>query len=65
MALLPVRYPGSQASEDNAIRLSRKTEWLALGGEQYAGLGQRVLSTDAEELALLQVRELVLGPADG
>ncbi len=65
MALLPVRYPGSERSEDDAIRLSRKTEWRALGGEHYAGLGQRVLSSDAEELALLQVRELVLGPPDG
>jgi type VI secretion system protein ImpE len=65
MALLPVRYPGSEKSADDALRLSRKTEWLALGeGDQYAGLGQRVLSTDGEELALLQVRELVLGPGE-
>jgi type VI secretion system protein ImpE len=65
MGLLPVRYPGSERSEDSAIRLSRKTEWSSLGGEHYAGLGQRLLSSNAEELGLLQVRELVLGPADG
>ena len=63
MGLLPVRYPGSERSDDALIRLSRKTEWRELSGEQYAGLGQRVLTSDAEELGLLEVREIVLGPA--
>lgn len=65
MGLIPVRYPGSERSEDSAIRLSRKTEWSSLGGEHYAGLGQRLLSSNAEELGLLEVRELVLGSPDG
>ena len=60
MGLLPVRYPGSEASTDPSIRLSRKTEWRALSEDQYAGLGQRVLTSDTEELGLLQVREIVL-----
>jgi type VI secretion system protein ImpE len=60
MGLLPVRYPGSEVSTDSAIRLSRKTEWRELSTDQYAGLGQRVLTSDAEELGLLQVREIVL-----
>jgi len=63
MGLLPVRYPGSEHSEDDAIRLGRKTEWQALGGEQYAGLGQRVISSDADEVGLLEVRELTLHAA--
>jgi len=63
MGLLPVRYPGSERSDDAAIRMSRKTEWRALGGEQYAGLGQRVLTSDAEELGVLEIREIVLGPS--
>jgi type VI secretion system protein ImpE len=63
MGLLPVRYPGSEHSEDDAIRLARKTEWQALGGEQYAGLGQRVISSDADEVGLLEVRELTLHAA--
>jgi type VI secretion system protein ImpE len=62
MGLLPVRYPGSEASTDAAIRMSRKTEWRALAGDQYAGLGQRVLTSDAEELGLLEVREIILAP---
>ena len=63
MGMLPVRYPGSERSDDAAIRMSRKTEWRALGGEQYAGLGQRVLTSDSEELGVLEIREIVLGPA--
>jgi type VI secretion system protein ImpE len=63
MGLLPVRYPGSEKSADSAIRLARKTEWQALSGEQYAGLGQRVLSSDADEIGLLEVRELTLATA--
>lgn len=64
MGLLPARYPDSEKSEDPAIRMSRKTEWRSLGAEQYAGLGQRLLTTDADELGLLEVREIVLGASD-
>lgn len=63
-AMIPVRYPGSETSADGLIALARKTEWLELGGEgQFAGLGQRVLATDAGEYPLLQCKELKLGPA--
>jgi type VI secretion system protein ImpE len=62
MGLLPVRYPGSEASTEATIRMSRKTEWRALADDQYAGLGQRVLTSDAEELGLLEVREIILAP---
>jgi type VI secretion system protein ImpE len=64
MGMLPVRYPNSERDDDDAIRLARKTEWLPLNGEQYAGLGQRVLTTDTEELGLLDVRELTLAAPD-
>jgi type VI secretion system protein ImpE len=64
MGLLPARYPGSERSEDDAIRLGRKTEWLALANGQYAGLGQRVLTSDADEVGLLEVRELTLALPD-
>lgn len=63
MGLLPARYPGSEASAEDAIRLARKTDWRTLGGGQFAGLGQRVLSSDADEVGLLEVRELTLLPA--
>jgi type VI secretion system protein ImpE len=68
MGLVPVRYPGSERSADDGLRLARKTEWLALGADgenpQYAGLGQRVLTTNTDEIGLLDVRELTLAVPD-
>lgn len=60
VALLPTRYPGSESSPDGLIALGRKTDWVALEGEAYAGLGQRILATDGEEYPLLQCREILL-----
>ena len=62
VALLPVRYTGTAAQADGALRMSRKTEWLALGdgpsGPQYRGLGQRLLATGEFETGLLEVRQI-------
>jgi type VI secretion system protein ImpE len=58
--LMPARYPGSEASEDNAIRLARKTEWLERPGGAFLGLGQRMLTTDEDEFSLLQIRQIDL-----
>lgn len=63
MGLVPVRYPGSERSPEDAIRMSRKTEWRPLGGDAFAGLGQRILTTSAAELGVLDIREMTF--ADG
>jgi type VI secretion system protein ImpE len=63
MALLPARYPGSEASEDGAIVLARKTIWTEPEPDTFHGLGQRLLATDRGELALLDLRELSIGAA--
>jgi type VI secretion system protein ImpE len=63
VALIPSRYPGSAAQADAALQLSRKTEWRAIGPQQFRGLGQRILTTDASELGLLEARDIVLEPA--
>jgi type VI secretion system protein ImpE len=63
MGFIPARYPGSERSEDDGVRMSRKTEWRDLGDGAFAGLGQRVLTTSADELGLLEVRELTLESA--
>jgi type VI secretion system protein ImpE len=60
MGFIPTRYPGSEAVEEDAIRLSRKTEWIEAGAGAYRGLGQRLLTTDADEVGLLEVRSLRL-----
>jgi type VI secretion system protein ImpE len=65
MALVPTRYPGSEAVEDAQIRMARRTDWQNLEGETYLGLGQRVLTTDTIEVGLLELRELVLSSSNG
>lgn len=60
VALIPTRYAGSGTEADAAIQMSRKTDWLAIGDNQYRGLGQRVLTTSASEVGLLEVREVLL-----
>ncbi|HUV64526.1 MAG TPA: type VI secretion system accessory protein TagJ [Sedimentisphaerales bacterium] len=58
--LIPSRYPGSECSEDEAVRLARKTEWTQKPAEVYLGLGQRMFATDKGEFPLLQVRQIEL-----
>ena len=63
VALVPTRYPGSQDSSDGLINLARRTEWSELGADRWAGLGQRVLATDAGEHDLMAVRTITLDEA--
>lgn len=63
VALVPSRYVGSGAEADGNLQMSRKTEWLAIGTDQYRGLGQRLLTTSADEFGLLETREIVLHAA--
>lgn len=71
VALVPTRYPGSETSEDPQIRMSRKTEWAELDTDVYAGLGQRMLATDAADYSLMETRQIELdsvaddGDSDG
>jgi type VI secretion system protein ImpE len=58
--LMLSRYPGSEASEDNTIRLARKTEWLERPGDVFLGLGQRIFATNEDEFSLLQIRQIDL-----
>ena len=60
VAFIPSRYPGSEASEEDAIRLSRRTEWRDVGAETFLGLGQRIFATSADETPLLDARLIKL-----
>ena len=64
-ALIPSRYPGTEACPDHRLQLARRTEWRDLGAETYAGLGQRMFATDQAEYALLDIREVLLGSTHG
>ncbi len=58
VALVPTCYPGTREQADGQLKLARATEWMPLGAEQYAGLGQRVFSTSSAETGLLETREI-------
>jgi type VI secretion system protein ImpE len=60
---IPARYPGTEDSADDFLRLSRKTEWQQLAGETSLGLGQRLLATDANEYPVLACRSVELNAA--
>ncbi|MFO7641676.1 MAG: type VI secretion system accessory protein TagJ, partial [Candidatus Competibacteraceae bacterium] len=58
VGLIPVRYPGSEQSADDGIRMARKTDWQAVTDAIQLGLGQRLLATDADDYPLLDVRKI-------
>lgn len=53
---IPSRYPGTEQTNDNALKLARKTEWVDRGEEFFTGLGQRVFATDQAEIPLFELR---------
>lgn len=60
VAMLPVRYPGTTACDDDQLRLARKTEWVEAEGDLITGLGQRVLATDQQDYPLLDIRHIAI-----
>jgi len=63
--LIPTRYPGTESSGQDDLRLARRTEWLDRPGDTFLGVGQRMLATDDGEHALLDIRQVDLtGVAD-
>ncbi len=60
VALVPTRYPGSESAPDGLIALARKTVWTEIGPDMHSGLGQRILTTDADDIPLMEVRTVTL-----
>lgn len=56
--LVPTRYPGTENSDDDRVLRAALTRWVDAGGGDYVGEGQRLLVTDVDEYALMDVREL-------
>lgn len=56
--LIPTRYPGVDEDDNPAHKLARATDWEDIGGGMYKGAGQRMLATDQEDIALMDVREI-------
>ena len=60
VALIPTRYPGTQACNDDAAKLARATTWADVGNDTYLGTGQRLLSIGDDDVALMDLRSLVM-----
>ena len=57
--LVPVRYPGALDSLDDETALGRRTDWQPLvGDDQFAGIGQRTLISEAGDHSLLDLRRI-------
>ena len=63
VALVPTRYPGSESAPDGLIALARKTVWEQIGPDMHSGLGQRIITTDADDIPLMEVRTVTLAPS--
>ncbi|MBL8485022.1 MAG: virulence protein SciE type [Rhodocyclaceae bacterium] len=63
VAFIPARYPDSETSADDEIRLARRTDWQDVGFDTYFGSGQRMLATDAGEFGLFDLRRITLQAA--
>lgn len=61
VALLPTRYAGTDLG-DSAQALARKTEWVESGPGFYIGRGQRLLTTEGGDLALMDLRKVEFEP---
>lgn len=62
IGFIPTRYPGS-ATADPQLAAARRTEWVEYGNPDdgwIIGLGQRMLTTGDEDVALMDLRHLVL-----
>jgi len=60
VALIPTRYADTPEKGSDAAKLSRATDWVDAGAETFVGIGQRLFAVGDEDVALLDVRELVL-----
>ena len=65
VALIPTRYPGSGQTGAAAEKLSRATSWADVGAGTFVGSGQRLLSTDQGDVALLDIRLIKFDGAAG
>lgn len=61
VVLIPTRYAGTLRSSNATHRLARSTDWVTLGANVAHGVGQRLLITDTQDCALMDIREMVLG----
>ena len=64
IGFIPTRYPGTLDTKAPALMLSKQTDWVEPAPGWSVPVGQRVLVTDTEETALMDVRSLLITPPE-
>jgi type VI secretion system protein ImpE len=64
VGLIPGRYSGSESEKESSLQMGRKTEWRDAGSGFFTGVGQRMLTSDQGDYALLETREILLDQPD-
>ncbi len=60
VGLIPTRYPDTVLATGDVLALSRRTDWRESAPEVFVGLGQRLITTDAAEFGLMDLRSVVI-----
>jgi type VI secretion system protein ImpE len=60
VGLIPTRYVGTLAEKKHALWLAHLTEWIGGEAADARPVGQRMLTTDANDYALLDIRTVEL-----
>jgi len=63
VALIPTRYAGTDFSQP-LLAMARQTEWNELRPDFFVGVGQRMLTTNFGDLALMNIRAIAFTAAD-
>lgn len=63
VGVIPTRYPGSEAA-DAPVQLARKTVWNQEAPDVFWGLGQRIFTSDGGDHPIMDVRSIVIAPAE-
>ncbi|MFT5301543.1 MAG: type VI secretion system protein ImpE [Mariniblastus sp.] len=59
VGFIPTRYPGSEQSADDHVRLAKITSWEEPTEGVYIGSGMRTLSTDSQDFSIAEIRRIV------
>ncbi|MEM6489308.1 MAG: type VI secretion system accessory protein TagJ [Pseudomonadota bacterium] len=62
VVLIPTRYAGTTAAADPQALMARVTTWDDAGSDTFIGTGQRLLTTDQNDYALMDVRTIEIDP---
>jgi type VI secretion system protein ImpE len=60
VGLIPTRYPDTDLAAGDMLALARSTDWRESAPGVYTGYGQRLITTDTAEIALMDLRSVVI-----